>query len=54
MSAPSMRIFFTALPATKSLPVLGSVSERRLAWTSASVMAIGCSVEIVWKLRKSI
>ena len=37
-------IFLTALPLTKSLPVLGSISARKRDWTSASVMAIGCSV----------
>ena len=37
-------IFLTALPLTKSFPVLGSISARRRVWTSPSVMAIGCSV----------
>ncbi len=44
MSPAPTWIFLTALPLTKSLPVLGSISARRRVWMSASVMAIGCSV----------
>src|SRR5690242_10778002 len=49
-SLPLTCTFFTALPAAKLLPVLGSINSRRRAWTSASVMAIGRLREIVWEM----
>ena len=48
-SAPATAIFFTALPATKLLPVFGSTSAASRAVTSASVIAMGDSLDAVGK-----